>query len=106
MVQLTAEESKHKHIKEMGTALGTQFSEIWQQVAYLHFNWQEFIELFGTKPTRVELLNQVAPAFFHMVQKLLWEETLLHIARLTDAPRTAGRENLTIRNLPELVSDP
>ena len=30
---------------------------------------------------------------------------LLHIARITDASATGGKTNLTIRNLPSLISD-
>jgi hypothetical protein len=41
-----------------------------------------------------------------MLQYVLLEETLLHIARLTDPPKSMGRENLTIKKLPELVNDP
>jgi hypothetical protein len=76
-----------------------------EEVVWLHWNWAESVELFGSKPTRVELLNETAPAFFRMTQDALWEMTVLHIARLTDAPKSRGRANLTIRNLPELVYD-
>jgi hypothetical protein len=69
--------------------------------------WAESVELFGSKPTRTELLNQAAPAFFHMIQIVLWEDTLLHIARVTDVATSGGKNqkaNLTIQNLPGLVA--
>lgn len=109
MADRTAEEAEKHYIEKMGEALGTQYYALWQEVAWLHRKWAEFVELFGSKPTRIELLNQTAPTFFRMVQDVLWEETLLHIARLTDVSKTGGRDkrtNLTIRNLPELVIDP
>jgi hypothetical protein len=109
MADRTAEEAEKHYIEKMGEALGTQYYALWQEVAWLHRKWAEFVELFGSKPTRIELLNQTAPAFFRMGQDVLWEETLLHIARLTDVSKTGGRDkrtNLTIRNLPELVIDP
>ena len=56
-------------------------------------------------PTRVEVLNQAASALFRIILEALWEQTLLHIARLTDRPKSLGKENLTILNLPELVND-
>lgn len=106
MATLTAEESRNHHAQKMGEALGTQFSALWQEVAYLHMKWEEFVELFGSKETRIELLNQTAPTFFRVVQDVLWEETLLHIARLTDPPKRANKAVLTIKNLPKLVNDP
>lgn len=41
-----------------------------------------------------------------MIQNEGWEARLLALARITDSPKSAGRENLTIRNLPTLISDP
>jgi hypothetical protein len=40
-----------------------------------------------------------------IILEALWEQTLLHIAGLTDRPKSLGKENLTILNLPELVND-
>jgi hypothetical protein len=107
MTHRTAEEAKIHYIEKMGDDLGTQFAALWQEVVRLHMKWGEYVELFGSKPTRVELLNKAAPNFFHMIQHLLWEETLLHIARLTDKPTsTRGKANLTILSLPAVVACP
>ncbi len=104
----TAEEAKNQNIAKMGDPLGNQYSALWQEVALLYTNWAEYVELFGTKPTRIELLNQAAPTFFRMIQDRLWETTVLHLARLTDTSNSLGRkdkQNLTIQNLPQLVTD-
>jgi hypothetical protein len=104
----SAEEAKKYNIERMGELLGTQYSALWQAVAHIHINWQEYVELFGTKPERIELLNRAAPAFFRMIQDELWEAAVLHIARLTDPSKSMGRKektNLTIQNLPELIDD-
>ena len=106
MADQTADEFKRQCIEKMGEQLGSQFSALWQEVAVLHLNWKEYVELFGTKPERVEILNRAAPMFFHMIQNEGWEACLLGLARLTDPPKSAGRENLTIQNLPTLIDDP
>jgi hypothetical protein len=80
----TPEDVKAHYVERMGDELGRLFHELWQEVALLRIEWGEFIELFGEKPSRVDLMNEAAPAFFAMVQRLLWEETLLSITRLTD----------------------
>ena len=103
MTTRTAEEIKSHYIEKMGSALGSQFEALWQEFVWLNKKWSEYVELFGNKPTRVKLLNQAAPAFFRMVQDLIWEDVLLHLARVTDAPTTLKRHNLTIRSLPKLV---
>jgi hypothetical protein len=50
-------------------------------------------------------MNRSAGHFFRMVQDLLWESLMMHIARLTDKPKVFGRTNLTLHNLPELIPD-
>jgi hypothetical protein len=107
MVRKTAEESKRDHVNKMGEALGRQFAELWQEVAHLHAKWLEYVELFGSKPSRIDLLNRAAPAFFRTVQDVFWEDMLLHLSRLTDPPRSGEkRANLTVKNLPDLINDP
>jgi hypothetical protein len=101
----TADAAKLDYIKFMGEPLGKLFYALWQEVAWLYSKWAEYVELFGTKPSRINLLNEAAPLFFRIVQDSLWEDTILHIARLTDPHKSVGKENLTIQAIPYLVSD-
>jgi hypothetical protein len=104
----TADEAKKANIEKMGEPLGTFFSALWQEVAVLHFHWKEYVELFGTKPERITLLNRAAPHFFRMLQDELWESTLLSLARLTDPSNSQGRRdrsNLTIQSLPGMLAN-
>ena len=101
-----AEDAKNEYISLMGEELGKIFHELEREVTWLHTKWGEYVELFGTKPSRIELVNKAAPLFFGVVQDVLWEDVILSIARLTDSPKTAGKDNLTIRRLPEYIDDP
>lgn len=96
---------RHEHLEKMGPELGSIYSGLWNEVAWLHAKWDEYVVLFGTKPSRIKLLNRAAPRFFRIVEVTLFEETLLHIARITDASQTAGKDNLSIRRLPDIISD-
>lgn len=103
--QRTAEEVNNDHIQAMGEELGSLYHALWNELAWLHSKWKEYVELFGTKPSRIELINKAAGHFFWVVQDSMWEGSILHIARLTD-PTTSGRkENLTIKRLPDLIND-
>lgn len=101
--QQTAEEVKQHHIEAMGAELGGLYHALWNELAWLHSKWMEYVELFGKKPSRIELINKAAGHFFGIVQDSLWEGTILHIARLTDPPKSVGKENLTIQKLPLLI---
>lgn len=102
---MTADELETRNIAAMGEVLGKQYSALHNEVAILHLYWKEFVELFGTNEKRIERLNQAAPGFFRMLQDELFQTNVLHIARLTDPPKSAGKDNLTLHNLPNLVSD-
>lgn len=109
MTHRMGEEAKSDFIKKMGSELGTQFYWIWEELLWLCMKWGEYDALYGAGSKRIDLLNEAAPTFFWMVERVFWEDMLLHIARLTDPSESMGKKNkknLTIQNLPGLVSDP
>ncbi len=89
----------------MGKELGTTFFALSQELTWLNVKWSEYVVLFGTKPERLDLLNEAASFFFGVVQRTLWDETLLHIARITDPPESFGKQKLTILRLESLLGD-
>jgi hypothetical protein len=97
------EEVQQRYVTAMGQDLGQLFHLLWNECAWLHLKWSDYMILFGNRPERVLLLNQAAPTFFKLVQDAIWEDTLLHICRLTDPPKSSGRDNLTLRRLLGLV---
>ncbi|MCB2167968.1 MAG: hypothetical protein KQI78_09920 [Deltaproteobacteria bacterium] len=100
---LSAEEIKQNYIQKLGSDFGYLYYELWYEVSILHLRWDEYVELFGTNPSWIELLNDSAPRFFRTVQDALWESTLLHITRLTDPIKSCGKENLSIQCLLEFI---
>lgn len=105
MGERTAAEAKAENIAVMGMELGSVYSQLWQEVAWIHRNWAHYKELFGEKSSRIDLLNEVAPSFFHTVQDALFETVLLHLTRLTDPPQSLGKSNLSLRQLDQLILD-
>jgi hypothetical protein len=98
-------EVKQHHIEKMGNDLGSLYHALWREFGWLSMKWDEYVELYGTKPSRIELLNRASGHFFRIVQDTLWEDTLMHISRITDPPKSMSKENLTIMKLPELIGD-
>lgn len=99
----TAEQVEAEYIAAMGRELGCLYYAIYKEVVWIHARWQEYRRLFAEKGN-VELLNRHGAFTFKLIQDALWEETVLHIARLTDRSRTAGRDNLSILRLPDMLS--
>lgn len=103
---MTGDEMKQRNIDTMGDVLGTQYSALFHEFTVLNLYWKEFIELFGTNDKRIARMNQSAPGFFQMLKEQQFETNMSHLARLTDPPKSAGKDNLTVCSLPELVADP
>ncbi len=101
----TPAEQKHDYICSMGSPLGEVYYSLWQDVAWLHVKWDEYVQLYGTKPEQVDLLNTTARFFFKVVHEVLWSDILLGIARLVDQPKSGGKRNMTVRLLPEAVDE-
>jgi hypothetical protein len=102
---MTSDEMEQRNVAAMGETLGKQYTVLFHEVAALHLYWKEFLELFGTNDKRIDRLNRAAPGFFRMLQEQQFETNMLHIARVTDSPKTFRKDNLTILNLPNLVAD-
>jgi hypothetical protein len=101
----SANQVREKHLRDMGPDLGPVYHELWNEVTWLHAKWNQYRQLFGHSRQRVELLNEVASHFFRIVQDALWDDVILHLARLTDPLRSRGKANLSLRKLPEVISD-
>jgi hypothetical protein len=101
--EFTPEEVERRYVEAMGVELGTIYTHLWNECAWLHWKFHDFVTLYGTSPERMELLNSAAPAFFYQLQGTLWEDILLHVCRLTDPAKQFGKENLTLERLPDLV---
>jgi HEPN superfamily AbiU2-like protein len=100
----TAAQAKADHIAKMGEEIGAVYSTLWQEVAWINQKWAQYVELFGISPERIDLLNRAAPSMIRTVQDTLWEDVLLHLARLTDPPKSMGRGNLSVRHLAALLA--
>jgi hypothetical protein len=101
----TAAQARDDNIAAMGKDIGEIYSALWQEVAWIHKKWNQYVTLFGTNPERIDLLNRAAPSLFSTVQTTLWEDVLLHLARITDPARSKGRSNLSVRHLEEVLAN-
>jgi hypothetical protein len=101
----SAEEILNNRIKVLGEEFGALYHSIYNQFHWILSKWIEYKELFATKESRIELLNNTAPSFFGMVQGILWENLLLGICKLTDPQKSAGKRNASINSLNSYVRD-
>ena len=101
-----SEDVRAEYVSVYGEDLGRLYDVLSSELLWLHNKWFEYCALFGGSEARVELLNETAPYFFHVVQRVLWEGVLLHIARLTDPAKQKKFENMSLCALSGAVENP
>jgi len=99
----TWEEVREEGIGLMGPDLGETYILLGASLVELYVKWGLYRAIYGTSEERVKLVNRAAGLFFQTVQNSLWDDILVHISRLTDRPKTAGKESLTILRLSSLI---
>lgn len=105
-----AKEQTHHEVKEnmvsiMGDDFGGLFFELRNEILTLSYKWIEYKELYGINSSRIDILNDSAPAFFYMVERILRENVILGITRLTDPPSMNGKKNITIKAVLDFLSE-
>lgn len=99
------EKIKKNMTKVLGIDFGSMLFALYNEIIWLTFQWIEFKELFGTKESRIELMNEVAPFFFFAIQKVLRENLMLGISKITDPVKSCGKRNTTINAIPMFIKD-
>jgi hypothetical protein len=68
----------------------------------------QYVTLFGTTPERIKLLNAVAPRITYTIQESLWQDIVLHIARVADSAETGKgkdiKKNLSFARLAKTLT--
>jgi hypothetical protein len=101
----TGEQVRNEMVEKLGYDFGCLLNSLYNEISWLTFKWIEFRELYGTKESRFEIMNKTAPFFFSTIQKVLWQNLLLGVARITDPPETRGKKNTTLRALGQHIDD-
>ena len=95
------------HRAALGDRVGPIYTTLYNEVACLHVKWRQYEQLFGASESRVELLNRCAPLAWSVLQQALWNDTLLHLCRLTDPIGQPDRQRLSLRLFSEhLTQEP
>ncbi|MBE0411740.1 MAG: hypothetical protein IBX69_18590, partial [Anaerolineales bacterium] len=99
----TVDQEKYRQV--LGPRLGPIYHGLFIEETWLTAKWLEYKKLFAVSPERIDLLNGTSSFFFGVVQEVLWNDILLHLTRITDPPKSAGKQNLSIQQLLLAISD-
>ena len=100
----SGEATKQRYKNQLGEEFGTAFHGLWSEWVWGRMRLNEFRVLFN-RAENVDLLNAFGGNFTWDIQRIFWDDLLLRICRLTDPPRSGGKENLSVTLLPEFCGD-
>lgn len=84
-------------------AFEAAFEAIDRSVQQVFTRWEIYTQLFDSGGENVDLLNASGSYVFFLLQRLLLDDTILALSRLTDPPATNRHENASIKHLIVLV---
>ncbi len=79
------------------------FIAVGHSIQRIFVHWDIYQQLYDSGDANIQLMNSSGSFVFGVLQRLLLDETILALSRLTDPPSTSGRENASIKNLFELA---
>ena len=79
------------------------FETIDRSVQQIFARWKIYNQLFDSGEENVALLNASGSNVFFLLQRLLLDDTILAISRLTDPPATGKNDNASITRLAALA---
>ncbi len=82
-------ESEHRHL----------LSTIENEFIQLRYRWALFCQLFDSGQANINLLNKSGSNVFQLFQKLIIDDVMMTLCRLSDRDKSMGHENASIRNL-------
>lgn len=75
------------------------FEAVNQQITQLSHRWNIFRQLFDSGQENIDLLNKSGSIVFGLLQKLIIDDAILTISRLTDPAISSSQENASVANL-------
>jgi len=80
------------------------YEKIQDEVLLMHTKLKIYRQLFRVSDKRLMLLSECAHNFFFLIQRVLMDDVLMSLSKLTDPARTKkGNENLSFDKLRDLV---
>jgi hypothetical protein len=98
----SADQVKNDFVSTIPQGAGELAHWLWSDIAHLHMNWNNYRALFATNKETVDLLNAIASSYFRMTERVLRQDTLMRICRITDPPfsdRARKKPNASLRHL-------
>jgi len=87
------------------TSIPQEVEQLKNDLIWCRHFYNQYQKLFSMGAKRIELLNEIAPSFFRDIQRLLWDELIVSVSKLTDPYRQGKNKNLSLGILIQLAEE-
>lgn len=101
--QKSPEEIKEDYLESYPGETGKLAYYLSNQITFLHIKWKEYREIYRSAPETVEMVNEIAPYFFWMHERILRHDVISTIARILDPAYSGGSKPNA--SLTKLIND-
>lgn len=70
-----------------------------EEYIQLRYRWAIFDQLFDSGQDKIDILNKSGSNVFQLLQKLIIDDVMIRLSRLSDPPKSMGHENASLNNL-------
>lgn len=99
------EEVKEEYLEAFPANTGELAHYLSDQITFLHIKWKEYREIYGKEPETIELVNEVAPYFFWMYERILRHDVISTISRMLDPAYSGRGKNRQNASFEKLIHD-
>lgn len=92
-----SKEIEKEMIEVLGSEQGKLFNSIQNEFILLGEKFKHFKELFMTDESRIQVMNKTAPFFFFSLQRILLDDLVMNISRLTESEMNRKFRNATLK---------
>ena len=75
------------------------FKKVDNAVVQISYRWKIYRQLFDSGQENIDILNRRGSNVFNLLQKLIVDDVILSLARLTDPPGSSSNKNASFSNL-------
>ena len=84
-------------------SIKTAFMTLQNEVIWVHTEWVNYRQLFGTSDKRLRLLRECAHQFLQIIRVVLTDDVLMSLSRLTDPAGKGRTRKLSLKQLQKEV---
>lgn len=98
-----SESVRERYLRAFGKKDGANVYRIYEDLYFTSTIWQRWQVFYSKERNNLDLINSVAPDFFMVLQRMMFERIVTSLLRISERPKDGSNRNGTIEYYAELA---